>query len=153
MNEIIAGGNVNNRKGVVERLQKSLDQQSAMPNLGYWLASLDTNDVLSLALMALEGRNTRAVTSMTRVLLVAEGLYRPRLNNEEKYLAKLGWYALAEYAFRMEWALISNNPTLTVDARETTTITPLGHIMMSALGPSSRAAYWLSSWLKTDHLN
>lgn len=144
---------MDNRQGAVERLQASLDKQSVMPNLGYWLTSLDTADVLSLALMALEGRNTRAIMSMTRLLMVAEGLYRPRENNEEKYSQRLGWHALSEWAYRRDWALINNNPTLTVDARETTTITPLGRVMMSALGPSSRAAYWLSSWLKTDHLN
>ena len=153
IDKVKAGGHVDNCQVALERLQKSLNQQSAMPNLGCWLANLDTTDVLRLALMTLEGRNPRGVMSMTRVLLVAEGLYRPRGNNEKKYTKRMGRHAFSEYLYRMDWALINNNPTLTVDARETTTITALGHIMMSAMGPSSRVAYWLSRWSKTDHLH
>lgn len=140
-------------QGSAERLQASLNQQSAMPNLGRWLTGLDNADLMGLALMALEGQNFVVLRSMVRVLMAAEGLYRPRESNEKKYIERLGWHALAEYAYRKDWALINNNPALTTDARETTEITALGYVMMTALGPSSKVAYWLGSCVKTDHLN
>ncbi len=142
-----------NDQVLIKKLNASLKKQAAIPNLGRWLTELDNEDVLGLALLALENEPTPAMKKLVRVFMSAEGLYRARANNEDKYIHRLGWHAMAEHAYRMDWMLISANPTLTRDGRESSSLTPLGELMISAMGPSSRVAGLLQNWSKTGHFN
>ena len=101
--------------------------------------------------MSLDREMTPATKQLARVFMAAEGLYRAKSNNEEKYVRRLGWHALAEHAYRKDWMLIKANPTLTRDGRETSALTPLGELMVAAMGPSSRVAALLQEWSKSSH--
>lgn len=137
-------------KDLISRLNASLCKGATIISLARWLMLMPSKDLISLALIALNGEGDGRLKGITRALMAAEGLYRPHLKNEATYIHRLGWHALAEYASRKEWVHVSANPTLTSDARETTTITTIGFVMMSAMGPSSKIVSLISQCLKTD---
>ena len=138
------------QENLLDTLNASFRQQAAIPNLGRWLTTLSNVDLTGLAIMALEGKNEKKLERLTRGLMTAEGLHRPSETRKTKCLQNLGWHALAEYAYRKDWALIGNNPSLLRDARETAHLTPIGSIMVSAMGPASKIASFMDQWSKTN---
>lgn len=144
------GEGVDYRENLLQALDASLGKQSAMPNLGRWLNALQNEELMGVAVMALEGKHQNQVWHVARALAAAEGIHRPSATRKEKCIQNLGWSALAEYAYRRDWAIIGNNPSLLRDPRETSSITWTGELMISALGQHSKIASLMKGWLKID---
>lgn len=138
---------------LIERLNHSMKRQPGMPNFGRWLTTLDESDLFGLAMLATSKAENDRLKGIVQAFMSAEGLYRPKVKDEAKYIERLGEYALAEYAYRRDWAIIGTNPSLTQSPFGQIRITGFGMMILKAMGPGSKVASLLLGRSKINQDN